>query len=95
MKNKIMYSFQEDLQESLKDPEFKKAWEETELEYELATQLIEKRLAKKLSQRQLAEKLNTSQAVISRIETMRANPSLALLRRLARTLDTTFDLQIK
>ncbi len=55
---------------------FKKAWEESEVEYRLAKQLIDKRLAERISQRQLAKKLKTSQAVISRIETMQANPSL-------------------
>jgi ribosome-binding protein aMBF1 (putative translation factor) len=88
MKNKIKeYTFREDLRNRLKDPEFKKAWEESEVEYQLAKQLIEARLAKKLSQRDLAKKLKTSQAVISRIETMSANPSLFLLKRIAQTLN--------
>jgi ribosome-binding protein aMBF1 (putative translation factor) len=90
-----MYPFSEHLKELHKDPEFKKAWEENELEYKLATQLIEKRLQKRMSQRDLAKKLNTSQAVISRIETMNANPSLSLLKRIARVLDTTIELQIR
>ena len=34
-----------------------KEWEKTELEYQLACQLIEKRLAKKMSQRTLAKKV--------------------------------------
>jgi ribosome-binding protein aMBF1 (putative translation factor) len=88
MKNKLMYSFDDDLKERLKNPKFRKAWEESEPEYLLAKQLIEKRLKKKISQRQLAKKLHTTQAVISRIETMNANPSLALLKRIATVLDT-------
>lgn len=94
MKNKLTYTFEDDLENRLKNPAFKKAWEESEVEYNLATQLIEKRLAKKVSQRDLASKINTSQAVISRIETMRANPSLFLLKRIARALDTSFSLSI-
>ncbi len=87
MKNKIKeYTFQDHLKKSLKNPEFRKAWEESELEYQVATQLIEARLAKKLSQRDLAKKMNTSQAVISRIESMNANPSLSLLKRAAQAL---------
>lgn len=88
MKNKLSYTFQEDLKERLKNPKFKKAWVESEVEYLLAKQLIERRLDKKMSQRELAKKLKTSQAVISRIETMSANPSLALLKRIARILNT-------
>ena len=94
MKNKLTYSFQTDLKERLKNPAFKKAWKESEVEYLLATQMIEKRRAKKVSQRELATLLHTSQAVISRIETMRANPSLELLKRIAKALHTSFTLRI-
>lgn len=86
MENKLIYTFKEDLKKRLKSPSFRKAWEESEPEYILATQLIEKRLKKKMSQRDLAKKVKTTQAVISRIETMNANPSLNLLKRIAHVL---------
>ncbi len=86
-KNRV-YTFQEDLAERLKDPEFKKAWDDTEAEYKLACNLIEARLKKHLSQRDLAKKVKTSQAAISRIEAMRGNPSLSLLKRIAEALGT-------
>jgi len=95
MKNKFLYTFREDLEKRLKNPEFKKAWEESEVEYVLAKQLIEKRLAKKLSQRALAKKLKTSQAAISRLETMSANPSLSFLKRIAQVLNIKLILQFK
>lgn len=95
MRNKFLYTFREDLNERLKDPKFKKAWREAELEYLLAKELIEKRVAKKLSQRRLARKANTTQAMISRLETMRANPSLAFLKRVAEALDSKLLFQFK
>lgn len=96
MKNKLKYYSSEDhLKELLKDPKFKKAWDESEVEYELARQMIMKRLEKKMSQRFLAKKLKTTQAVISRIETMEANPSLSLLKRIATSLDTKLVLRFK
>lgn len=95
MKNKLAYTFEEDLKESLRDPKFRKAWEDSEPEYLLARELIEKRLEKKMSQRALAKKLKTSQAVISRIENMNANPSFSFLKRIARSLDTTLTLHLK
>lgn len=95
MGNQKIYTFREDLEESLKDPEFRKAWEESEPEYLVAKQLIEKRLQKKLSQRELAKKLNTSQAVVSRLESMRGNPSMNLLKRIAAALDCRIVLQFK
>lgn len=88
MRNKLEYTFEQDLAKRLKNPEFRKAWKESEPEYLLATQLLEKRLAKKLSQRDLAKKLHTSQAVVSRIETMSGNPTLSLLKKIASALDT-------
>ncbi len=95
MKNKLYYTFEDDLKERLKDPEFRKVWEETEPEFILAKELIRKRLQKKMSQRQLAKKLKTSQAVISRIETMSANPSLSLLKRIAKALDVNLQVGFK
>ena len=94
-KNKLVYSFEDDLRFRLKQPEFKKVWQESEPEYLLARQLIQKRLEEKISQRSLAKKVKTSQAVISRLETMTANPSLSLLKRVARALDSRLVLQLK
>lgn len=95
MRNKLSYTFEQHLKESLKDPKFKKIWEESEVEYQLARQLIEKRLANKLSQRALAKKIKTSPAVISRIETMSANPSLSLIKRIAQALNLKVSLALK
>ncbi|MEK7510010.1 MAG: helix-turn-helix transcriptional regulator [Patescibacteria group bacterium] len=95
MQNKLTYTFQEDLKRRLKNPKFRKAWEDSEVEYLLAKQLIEARLSEKLSQRDLARKLRTSQAAISRLETMRGNPSLSLLKRIAHALHAEFVLPIK
>ena len=92
MKTQKLYTLQDHIKESLKNPEFRKAWEESEPEYRLAQQLIEKRLERKLSQRDLAVKVKTTQAIISRIETMQANPSLSLLKRIATTLNVKLSL---
>lgn len=89
MKKRLVYTFQDHLKELLKKPEFKKEWEASEAEYQLACKLIEARLKKNLSQRDLAKKVHTSQAAISRIEAMRGNPSLSLLKRIAQALGTS------
>ena len=95
MSKRKIYTFETDLTERLKNPTFSKAWKDAEPEYVLAKQLIEKRLGKHLSQRDLAKKVNTTQAVISRIETMQANPSLSLLIRIATVLDSQIYLQFQ
>lgn len=95
MKNILEYTFEDDLKRRLKDPAFRVAWEESEVEYLLAKQLIEKRLQKKLSQRELAKRAKTTQAIISRIETMNANPSLNTLQRIATVLNTKLTIAFK
>ncbi len=89
------YTFKDHLKESLKDPEFRKAWENSEVEYNLMVALIEKRLKRKLSQRALAKKVGTSQSVIARIEGMDANPSLSLLKRISHALDVKLSINFK
>ena len=82
------YVLKDHLAESLKDPTFKKAWEESEVEYQLSRQIIAVRLEKKMTQKELAGKANTTQAVISRIERMATNTSVELLKRIASAFDT-------
>jgi transcriptional regulator with XRE-family HTH domain len=66
------------------DPEFKKAWEETEAAFQVAQQVIRLRKENGWTQQELAERLGTTQSVISRIENME-NVSVEYLGRIART----------
>ncbi|MBI3955866.1 helix-turn-helix transcriptional regulator [Candidatus Gottesmanbacteria bacterium] len=86
MNTRRFITFEEDLHERLKDPEFRKAWKDSEAEYLVSKAIIERRLAKKLSQRDLARRVKTSQAAISRVESMNGNPSLEFLKRIAAAL---------
>lgn len=79
----------------LKDPAFRKVYEESRLEYEIARAVIRARIEKGLTQKQLADKLNTKQSVISRVESANTTPSLSLLKRLAQALNTTLQVQFK
>jgi len=79
----------------MKDPEVRKAWKETKLEYEIARALILARVKKRLTQAQLAKKLKTRQSVISRVESGQTTPSLSLLKRLAAALNTSLSVQFK
>lgn len=89
-----LYTFKQHLKESLKDPEFKKLWKESELEYQVSRQIIKKRLESKMSQEELAKKAKTTQAVISRIENSTFNPSLNLLKRISVGLGSKLSVQI-
>lgn len=78
-----IYTLEDHLEESLKDPAFRSAWEASEIEYQLARQIIAERLKRKMTQKQLAVKAKTTQAVISRLEQMTTNVSVELLKRIA------------
>lgn len=88
MNKVILYTFRQDLEKRLKNPKFKREWENSEVEFQLGKKLIEARIKRNLSQRDLAKRVGTSQAAISRIEAMNANPSLSLLKRIAQALNT-------
>lgn len=90
-----VYTFRQDLKKRLKDPEFRKAWEESEAEYQIGKALIAKRIKERLSQKDLAKRAHTTQAVISRLEGMNANPSLDLLKRIASALNLHLKIQLQ
>lgn len=79
----------------LKDSEVRKALKETELEYQIARNIIKARIEKGLTQQQLAKKLKTRQSVISRVENAKTIPSLSFLKRLAEAFDTSLQVQFK
>ena len=70
----------------MKDPSFKKVWDEGEADYQLGRQIIQARIDKKISQSDLAKRANTTQAVISRIESMNVSPTLQMASRIATAL---------
>lgn len=79
--------FQDFLEEKLKNKAFKKEWDKSELQYQVVRQLIKARLDKQYSQRDLAKKAQTTQSVVSRVESMSFNPSIGLLNKLSNALD--------
>ena len=91
---KLGVPFDDVLAESLKNAEFKKLWEASEADYQIARQMIKARLEKKMSQRVLAKRAKTTQARISELEGQNANPSLATLKRISAALGIKFQLSI-
>lgn len=81
------YTFEQHLKESLKEANFKEEWKKQKTEYQLSCKLIELRLKNKISQSELAKKANTTQAIISRIESMSANPSIETLKKIGSALN--------
>lgn len=79
----------------LKDPEFKKLYDESRPEFEIARAVIRARIEQDLTQKQLADKLHTKQSVISRLEGASTSSSISFLKRVAVALNTTLQVQFK
>ena len=80
-----MRKFRDRLKEELKDPAFKKAYEEEDVFAALAIQIAKLREEKALSQKELAGLLHTSQQMVSRLEDPHNDSfSLKTLLRLAK-----------
>ncbi len=76
-------NFRETLNEELKDPTFKREYDELEPEFAIINAIIDARKEMGLTQKQLSELTGITQADISKLENGNANPSLKTLQRLA------------
>ncbi len=61
-------NFNEVKKELLKNPEFKKEYEDLSSEYRIARMLIMTRLKSGLTQQEVAERMGTSQSAVARME---------------------------
>ena len=75
--------FDDYLQEQLKDPEFKKDWDDIQPEMDVIRAMIDARIEQNLTQKELAARTGIDQADISKLENGTRNPSLKLLKKLA------------
>ena len=67
----------------MKEPKYRKAYENLEEEFRLASALIEARARAGLTQEELAQRMKTKQTVIARLESGRTRPSTRTLERIA------------
>ena len=78
-----MSEFQDLLKEQLKDPEFKKEWDDIQPEMDVIRAMMDARISQNLTQKELSERTGINQADISKLENGTRNPSVNLLKRLA------------
>ena len=71
------------IKEQMQDPEFAKAWEETEPEMNVIRAIVDARTHQGLTQKELAKRTGIAQTEISKLERGTRNPSIKLLQRLA------------
>ncbi|WP_027405839.1 helix-turn-helix domain-containing protein [Anaerovibrio sp. RM50] len=88
-----MDDYERFLNEQLKDPEFKKEWDASQLEFEITEMIIAARHEQNLSQKELAAKSGIRQSNISRIENGQCVPNLNTLQRIAAGLGKKVQIQ--
>lgn len=74
-------------QQLLKDPAVKKAYDNLEPSYMVATNLIRARLDKKLTQKEVTDRAGVSKAVVMRLESAVGNPRAQSINRVAEVFD--------
>jgi ribosome-binding protein aMBF1 (putative translation factor) len=67
----------------MKEPKYRKAYDDLEDEFRLASVMIKARTRAGLTQEELAVRMKTKQAVIARLESGRVKPSTRTLERIA------------
>jgi DNA-binding XRE family transcriptional regulator len=76
-------NYEKDLENRLKNEDFRKEYEALESEYIIIQAIIDARKKMHLTQKQLSQRTGINQADISKIETGVSNPTLRMLNRLA------------
>lgn len=87
------HSFQEYLKKELKNPRFKKGFEEEKRRLDLGHQIFLARERVGMTQGELAKRIGTRQSNISRLEQGNYNFTVEMLEKIARALD--FKLRIE
>lgn len=82
-------------QKLLKDPEFKRLYEESQPDFEITKAIIRARIERKMTQKELARRMHTTQSVISRVEQAGVSPSVSFLKRMAKALNASLQIQFK
>jgi predicted transcriptional regulator len=84
------------LEEELRDDEFRREYEETTEEFEVAKEVIALRKMANMTQKELASRVGTSQPAIARLESGNyRNLSLAFLKRVAHALGAVTEIHIR
>lgn len=89
-----MSSFDQFKEEMLRNPEIKEEYDSLEGEFNIIQAMIDARKEQNLTQKELSKRTGITQADISRIENGTRNPSLDMLRRLAKGMGMKLKLEL-
>ena len=89
-----MTNFNTIKKQALKNKVVKKAYEDLDLEFSIINQIIDKRIKKGMSQKDLALKIGTKQPSIARFESGYYNPTISILKKISKALDSKLEIKI-
>ena len=81
--------------QALKDRDFKKVWDADAVKREITKMVIRERISHKLTQHQLADKAGLKQPSLARVESGSVTPSIGLLNKLAKALNSKLEVRFK
>jgi len=87
--------FNDVIKEHLKDPEFKRLYDEYGRQLEISYQILQLRKKEKMSQAKLAKKIGTTQSNVARIESGKQNFTIELLDKIARAFNAELKISFR
>lgn len=88
-----MRTLKDMLDDQLMDEEFKAEYEAIQPEMDVMRALVDARISQNMTQKELAERTGINQADISKLENGTRNPSVSLLKRLAKGMGMTLRIE--
>lgn len=85
--------FRDVLEEKLRDPEFRKGYEELDPEFNIISAILDSRRLMGMTQKSLSKRTGISQGDISKLEKGIGNPSIKTLKRLAEGMEMTLKIE--
>ena len=91
----VPYNHEEELRESMKDEEFRRAYEALEPKYALIRELLLARRQAGMTQSAIAEKIGTTKSAVSRLESSgKHSPSISSLRKYAEAVGCELEIKL-
>lgn len=87
------FKFEDVMAKLMKDPAFKKRWDDRANQRRITCELIEARIKRKLSQRALAESIGLKQSSLARVESGKHMPSIEMLTKIAQGLGKRLEIR--